>query len=148
MLSEIVAGASVFDCTQARLTYYGAIADKYIRQMDSFYSDISVDNYVIMPNHIHLLICITTNENEMEKCVGLQKSENVNSKISRFVSTFKRFCNKEYGENIWQSRFYDHVIRGEKDYREVWEYIENNPAKWLEDKLHPSNFKKTPKVDV
>ena len=46
------------------------------------------------------------------------------------VGTFKRFCNKEYGSNIWQSRYYDHVIRNQQDYNEVWEYIENNPTKW------------------
>ena len=52
------------------------------------------------------------------------------SEIARFVGTFKRFCNKEYGSNIWQSRYYDHVIRNQQDYNEVWEYIENNPTKW------------------
>ena len=52
------------------------------------------------------------------------------SEIARFVGTFKRFCNKEYGENIWQSRYYDHVIRNQQDYNEIWEYIENNPTKW------------------
>ena len=53
------------------------------------------------------------------------------SEIARFVGTFKRFCNKEYGENIWQSRYYDHVIRNQQDYNEIWEYIENNPTKWV-----------------
>jgi REP element-mobilizing transposase RayT len=52
------------------------------------------------------------------------------SVIARFVGTFKRFCNKEYGENIWQSRYYDPVIRNQQDYNEIWEYIENNPRKW------------------
>lgn len=51
--------------------------------------------------------------------------------IARFVGTFKRFRNKEYGENIWRSRYYDHVIRNQEDYDEIWQYIENNPRKWL-----------------
>ena len=59
------------------------------------------------------------------------KFDNSNSIISKFVSTFKRFCNKEYGENIWQSRYYDHIIRNEIDYNETVEYIENNPLKWI-----------------
>ena len=50
--------------------------------------------------------------------------------ISRFAGTFKGFCNKEYGGNIWQDRYYDHVIRNRQDYEEIWQYIENNPRKW------------------
>ena len=53
------------------------------------------------------------------------------SVIARFVGTFKRFCNKEYGQNIWQARYYDHVIRNQQDYDETWEYIDNNPRKWM-----------------
>ena len=51
--------------------------------------------------------------------------------VPHFVSTFKRFCNQEYGENIWQSRYYDHIIRNQRDYDEIWEYIDNNPRKWM-----------------
>ena len=40
------------------------------------------------------------------------------SLISKFISTFKRFCNKEIGYNIWQNRSYDHVIRDKRDYDE------------------------------
>ena len=53
-----------------------------------------------------------------------------NSTVSKFISTFKRFCNKEYEENIWQSRYYDHVVRNQQDYDEIWQYIENSPRKW------------------
>lgn len=59
-----------------------------------------------------------------------------NSIVSRFVSTFKRFCNKEYGKNIWQNRSYDHVIRNQEDYDEHLKYIFENPARWELDKLY------------
>ncbi len=59
------------------------------------------------------------------------KIDNKNSAIAKFVSTFKRFCNKEYEDNIWQSRYYDHIIRNQEDYNETYSYIENNPAKWV-----------------
>ena len=39
-------------------------------------------------------------------------------------------------ENIWQRSYYDHIIRDEDDYLKIWEYIDNNPAKWIEDKYH------------
>ena len=56
--------------------------------------------------------------------------------VSKFVSTFKRFCNKEYGENIWQRSYYDHVIRDREDYEEHVRYIMENPARWYYDELY------------
>ncbi len=66
--------------------------------------------------------------------------DNRNSTVAKFVSTFKRFCNREYGENIWQGRYYDHVIRNQEDYNEIWEYIENNPKKWALDHLYAEEY--------
>lgn len=57
ILSRIV-GTGVLDCPRPELTGYGRIAEKYIRQLNDFYNHISVDGYVIMPNHIHLLLLI------------------------------------------------------------------------------------------
>ena len=58
------------------------------------------------------------------------------SAVSHFVSTFKRFCNKEYGKNIWQRGFYDHVIRDREDYDEHVRYTYENPARWNCDELY------------
>ena len=126
ILSKISVGTPLLGCPQnpsPELLWHGEIADKYIRQMDTFYGHLSVDQYVIMPDHIHLLI--TVHNGHPGRGVPTRTSE-----IARVVGTFKRFCNKEYGSNVWQSRYYDHVIRDQQDYNEVWEYIENNPAKW------------------
>ena len=106
-----------------QLLWHGKIADQFIRQMDAFYDYLSVDKYVIMPDHIHFLITIHGHPGTGVPTKG-------NSIIAWFVGTFKRFCNKEYGENLWQGRYYDHVIRNQQDYNEIWEYIENNPLKW------------------
>ena len=112
------------------LLSHGKIADKYIRELDAFYDHLSVDKYVIMPDHIHLLI--TIHDLRGHPGTGVPTEENGRtSVIARFVGTFKRFCNKEYGENIWQGRYYDHVIRNQQDYDEIWQYIENNPRKWV-----------------
>ncbi len=131
ILSIINVGTGVPDCPQIYLSKYGLIADKYINQLNGFYDNISVDNYVIMPDHIHFLLSIVNGQSRTPVPTNtVIKSDNKNSAVAKFVSTFKRFSNKEYGENIWQPRFYDHIIRGEQDYREVCEYIENNPIKW------------------
>ena len=125
ILSKIV-GAGVLDCPKIQLLKSGAVADKYIKQLNSFYDSISVDKYVIMPDHIHLIISVTNGQSGTPAPTG----DNKNSNIAKFVSTFKRFCNKEYGKNIWQARYYDHIIRNEADYKEIFEYIENNALKW------------------
>ena len=56
--------------------------------------------------------------------------------VSRFVSTFKRFCNKEIGNNIFQRSFHDHVIRDRKDYEEIYKYICENPMTWVFDEFY------------
>ena len=57
----------------------------------------------------------------------------VGAAIPHFVSTFKRFCHKDAGMQLFQRSYHDHVIRGQKDYLKIWEYMENNPARWSED---------------
>ena len=123
ILSRVSVGTPLPGCPKTELLRHGEIADKYIRQMDTFYSFLSVDKYVIMPDHIHLLIRI---HGHPRTGVPTKRS----SAIARFIGTFKRYCNKEYGENIWQGRYYDHVIRNQQDYNEIWEYIEGNPLNW------------------
>ena len=73
---------------------------------------------------------------EKTKQDEINKAVEQTSFVSHFVSTFKRFCNKEYGENIWQRGFYDHVIRGRKDYEEIAKYIYENPVRWYYDELY------------
>ena len=114
----------------------GIIADKYINQLNEFYKDISVENYVIMPNHIHLLLWVKTNDVSNGRSGTPAPTMSQNSRVSRFVSTFKRFCNKEYGCDIWQRGFYDHIIRNQEDFEKHIDYICNNPIKWEFDKLY------------
>ena len=99
ILSRIV-GTGVPDCPQIELTKYGQVADKYIKQLNDFYNHLSVEKYVIMPNHIHLLLWVKENkyaiENGQSRTPVPTNIERANSACSQFVSTFKRFCNKEY----------------------------------------------------
>ena len=139
MLSRIV-GTGVPDCPQNKLTSYGEVADKYIRQLNDFYDYLSVESYVIMPNHIHMLLLVKENKNVIQ--LGQSRTpvptnvERANSVCSKFVSTLKRFCNKEFGENIWQARFHYHIIRNREDYEEHLRYIHENPMMWQFDELY------------
>ena len=126
LLSKIV-GTGVLDGPKNELSWYGKVADKHINTMNEFYEDLYVDKYVIMPNHVHIILRVLKNNGASGTPLP------TNNAVSDFVGTFKRFCNKEYGENIWQTSFHDHIIRGEDDYKKIWKYIDTNALKWEED---------------
>ena len=130
-------GAGVLDCPQIKLLKHGIIADKYINQLNDFYDNVTVDKYVIMPDHIHLLLSVLNGQSG----TPVPTNNNCNIVVSNFVSTFKRYCNKDYGANIWQRSFYDHIIRNQNDYNEVWQYIDNNQTNWVLKNQSPQNAK-------
>ena len=117
---------AIHESPELQLNPFGQIVDKYINQLNTRF-DVKIDKYVIMPNHIHLLLHITGNFEPT------QQHSPTNSQISKFIGTFKRFTNRQIGRNIWQARSYDHVIRGQADYEQIWMYIETNPARWEKD---------------
>ena len=53
--------------------------------------------------------------------------------ISTVIAQLKGTISKKIGHSIWQKLFHDHVIRNQKDYEKIWNYIEGNPMKWSED---------------
>ena len=129
VLSQV--GGDVLDAPPIHLLPYGVIADKYLRGWNDFYDDVKVDQYVIMPNHIHVMLFVFD--------YGASRTSpptRQHSAVSQFVSTFKRFCNKEYGGNIWQRHFNDHIIRDREDYENHIKYICENPLKWRFDELY------------
>ena len=132
ILSRIV-GTGVLDGPKIELTEYGKIAEKYINQLNNFYNDLSVESYVIMPNHIHILLWVKGNENGPSRTPVPTVQNTIPAK---FLSTFKRFCNKECGKNIWQYRSNDHIIRNREDYEEHLRYIYENPTRWCYDELY------------
>lgn len=52
------------------------------------------------------------------------------------VAAFKRMTNSAAGTELWQTSYYDHVVRGENDFLRIWSYIDNNPARWAEDEYY------------
>ena len=97
--------------------------------MNEKYEYVFIDKYIIMPNHIHLIIVI-----EEEAVNGSSQAPNpTNDIIPKFISLFKRYCNCEYGRNIWQKSYHDHIIRNDNEYEDIYNYIEYNVYKWLDD---------------
>ena len=131
ILGNIV-GVGVPDDPQIKLSEYCKIVYNQIIEMNKIYNNVNVEKFIVMPNHLHLLIEITNNGSS-----GTPTP--TNSVVPSFVSTLKRFTNKKIGKKLWQRSYYDHIIRNEEDYLNVWEYINNNPAKWTEDKYYNNN---------
>ncbi len=91
----------------------GKRVDFYIQKIDE------VDNYIIMPNHIHFII-------------RLDKDRN-NKSIQRIISGFKRAVSMDFGYSPWQKSFHDHIIKSDEEYANIWNYVENNANKWKDD---------------
>ena len=127
ILSEIVVGDGVLDVPNVRLSPYGEIVAETLREIEKTYSWLSLDRYVIMPNHIHLLLRIEENGPSGTPAP-------TNETLPKLISTFKRFTNRKCGVQLWQRSFHEHVIRNENDYREIWEYVDTNPARWAYDR--------------
>ena len=125
ILSRIVGGGA-FDAPQIHLTATGRIVKKHILSGNNI-PCVSVDKFVIMPNHVHIILFVEQNNKETTT------TQPANALIPHFVSTLKRFCHRDLGTTIFQRSFHDHVIRGQLDYEKIWQYIDNNPTQWKED---------------
>ena len=130
-----IVGDGVYDIPKIKLSPKGEIVEKYIQKLNSQYDNICIDKYVIMPNHIHLIIKISDTITNSNILSGMSQAPypTANAIIPKFISLYKRYCNRECGENIFQRSFHDHIIRGEEDYLKIWNYIDTNALKWEED---------------
>lgn len=106
-----------------KLNALGKIAEEHILQISSHYDGVIIDKYVVMPNHIHMIVVLSeSNQN------------NLNQVIAQYKSGVSRDIRKIDSEaSVWQRSYHDHIIRNQKGYEKIWEYIENNPLKWEED---------------
>ena len=93
-----------------------------------------IDKYVVMPNHVHLIVFIKKeNEEAFDNSGASGKPRPTNATIPKLISSIKRFSNRKAGFNLWQDSYHDHIIRDDSDYQRKWRYIDENPAKWAED---------------
>jgi REP element-mobilizing transposase RayT len=114
-------GADIIRPKNVPLSTAGKIVEQGILQIAEHYKQVVVDKYCIMPDHIHMILRI---ESDID---GRMISAPTASTI---VGSMKRWVSGRIGQPIWQKSFYDHGIRNQQDYDEIWEYIENNPLKY------------------
>ncbi|MBR3686285.1 MAG: hypothetical protein IKL66_02225 [Clostridia bacterium] len=125
-------GDGALDVPQIRLTELGEIVEKYLLSSENI-PNVTLDEYVIMPDHIHAIIFIQKQETGTSRAPSPTPA---NEALPHIVSTFKRFCTKTIGSNIFQRSYYDHVIRDREDYETRKKYICENPIKWYYDKIY------------
>ena len=130
ILSRISVGEGLAPPVTA-LSPIGQCVHAQILALPKRYPTVHVDNYVIMPNHIHLLISFHSNSG------GASPSPTLIDVVRVFKSLSTRLSRDYIGNSpLWQRSFHEHVIRNEHDYREIWEYIDTNPARWAEDRYY------------
>ena len=114
-------GADIIRPQNVSLSIAGKIAEQGVIQIAEHYKNVVVDKYCIMPDHIHMILRIESDTS------GRMVSAPT---VSTVVGSMKRWVSKQIGRPIWQKSFYDHGIRNQQDYNEIWQYIENNPLKY------------------
>lgn len=115
---------------ESYLMPFGKIVERYIRSISEAYPGVLVEKYCIMPNHIHLLLMVQTNE------LRRAGSSRPTQLLPRIITALKRFSNRDAGEKLWQAGYYEHIIRDENDFLARWQYIDQNPARWAEDEYY------------
>lgn len=122
-------------------TDIGRIAQDNWRDIPLHFPFIELDEYVIMPNHIHGILSVNKPDKEdwVNNKFGVQ-SKNIPSVIRGYKASVKKYSTMNNIEFSWQERYYDRVIRSEKELRNIRRYIYNNPMKWSVDRNNPENL--------
>lgn len=118
------------------------------------YPNVRVDQYVIMPNHIHLLISLVGNP-----LGGTGGTENP-SPTTRFslgtvigwlkyqtTKMINQLC-QEPGHRFWQRSYHDHILRTRAEYEKIWQYIVTNPETWEQDCFYNPDIKNRAKIEI
>lgn len=162
-------------CTQNREKLFGEIVGatlrgrpnnpdkiivKWLLESENKFKDIKIDEYIVMPNHIHFIIKRTGDRTgstgdhtgSTGDRTGLA-GDHTGSPLRDIIGWFKTMSTNEYIAGVkdgrfmpfkgrlWQRNYYEHIIRNYDDYINIAEYIQNNPLKWEEDKLYVTEVK-------
>jgi putative transposase len=155
LLGEVVDGAM-------QLSEWGQVASQYWLRIPEHFQRVQLDAWVVMPNHMHGIIVITpkgeaspasTNStaNPTLSAARAREKERVRDasplqpgSLGAIVGNFKSVTTRRInrlrgipGTPFWQRNYWEHIIRNEHTLERIREYIENNPAHWADDQMHP-----------
>ena len=133
LLGEVIVGQGLCSC---RLTDIGNLVECETKKLSERFLNVTIDKYVIMPNHVHIIIFLEQSQNERQE---QSPCPTIGDIMCAYKSITTKLCNRAdniTGRRIWQFRYHDHIIRDEEDYLMKWNYIDTNPARWAEDKYY------------
>ncbi len=130
---------------EVRLHPFGHVAQEHWLAIPSHYPNVSLDGFIVMPNHLHGILFL---ENEAvaslaEELELRRFGKPLSGSLSTIIGNYKSGVSREIGRlrgsktEVWQKRFWDHIIRNDHDLLQHRQYICNNPLRWDDDKLHP-----------
>ena len=130
IFSEIADGRTGITC---QLTVYGEILDDYVNRISEWRPSVQITDYVIMPNHLHMIIWLS--DIDEAECIAKR------SQISNIVGYLKMQVSKKIHEispvqSVWQRNYHDHIIRNCEEYNKIARYIAENPQSWQYDMLY------------
>ncbi len=127
-------------CTKNRLPYFGtihdgqpqhnllgAIACQYLKEIPHHFKEARVDESIIMPNHVHAIIRLSNVGDAYMRPLSIIV-QNYKASVTRKIRG-----DTTHSEFSWQRSYYDHVIRNEKSYLNIQNYIRTNPIHWDSD---------------
>jgi putative transposase len=119
---------SKIDDGELILNSFGRIAQSQWQWLDQQYPYVSVENFIVMPNHVHAIVDIIP-----KKRYGKILS------LSQLIGAYKTLSTAKirkagFVEFSWHRSFFDHIIRGVEDYQNIVDYINSNPANWSSDR--------------
>jgi len=135
---------------EVQLFRVGQIAKSELQSVHTHYNNVQIDSFVVMPNHVHAIVaidgehCFSPNPEIFVPAVVHKRGPTPpeHGSLSAIIRSYKagvtRRCHElSLGQVVWQSRFHDHILRGDAVINAVRDYIRNNPANWSKDENHP-----------
>ena len=115
----------------------GDFACNYLRDINQYATYTCVDTFVVMPNHIHLLVFLRHMQGEYrQNKFGTLREKSISSVINHFKGRVTKFANSKGILFGWQERYHDHIVRDNDDYQRIYQYISNNVDNWRDDQFH------------
>ena len=120
------------------LNDFGTYAQECMMNINKYCDYANVSNYVIMPNHVHSIIKLVGNNKHQEaNRFGPLLKKSLSSLVNHYKGRVTKFAKANNVKGwAWHPRFHDHIIRNHVDYENCWNYIQNNPKKWFEDRFY------------
>ena len=145
----------------AELSEIGRIVESYLTEIPSHYPDVHLASYVIMPDHIHMILVLTQNQPERAgQCPAPTEESDLSCRrggtpgppattekpappcrrggtpgppaLPKIINAFKSLTTRKAGCSLWQRGYYEHILRNQQDFDETAGYIAGNPFRRLE----------------